>query len=327
MKRHTYLIDTEANARDIAESQGMRQELRSWKEKSLERIQNENMDQSLKEFHTILSWLHIDESDQLTIFESVSSQGNRHPGTCTWVTQNPQIRAWMQDKLNAPILWLSGNPGSGKSVISTQLINFLNSAKKTVLHHFCTHASAASSEYDQVLKSLLVQALRQDTEWTTYVYNDFVLQRKSATFLVLEQLLRTVLTSSSETSKTQRYLWIVLDGIDELREDLPNLQSRLLNLVKRIPEKCSGPSGIYCKVLISSRPSPTMIRVLGKRPKVLLTDQKRSLTGAIEEYSRQRLQLLDTRFEQLGIDGSELNEIGRQVAEKADGEYSILNPS
>lgn len=323
MKRHVALIDDEASAHNIAEAQRMRQELRAWKEESLESIYLENQQKSAKEFQTILSWLHLDESNQLTIFESVSSQGNRHPGTCTWVIQNTQIRAWMQDKPSAPILWLSGNPGSGKSVVSTQLINFLSVSKKIVLHHFCTYASTASAQYDQLLKSLLVQALRQDAEWTTYVYNDFVLQRKTATIPVLEQLLRTILTSSSDMSNTQRYIWMVLDGIDELREDSPNLQSRLLNLVKQFPGKGSAPSGICCKVLISSRPSPTIIRVLGKRPRVSLTDQKKLLTKAIEQFCRQRLVLLDKRLEQLGISSHELDKIGRQVAEKADGEHFI----
>lgn len=323
MKRHEELIDREANARDIAEARSMRQELRSWKEERLEEIRLEDERQSAKEYRTLLSWLNINESDQITIFESISSQGNRHPGTCAWVTQNTQIRAWLQEKPDTPILWLSGTAGSGKSVISTQLVNFIHNAKNTVLYHFCTHASTASSEYDQVLKSLLAQALRQDAEWTAHVYNDLVLKRRTATISILEQLLRTILTCSSETANKEKYLWVVLDGVDELRENSPNLQSRLLNLMKQIPGRASSTGGVCCKILISSRPSPTIIRVLGKRPKLSLTDQEKSLAKAIEEYSRQRLGLLDEMFEQLGIESHELVEIGRQIADKADGEHTF----
>lgn len=318
MKRHEDLIDQEANARNIAEARAMRQELQAWKEERLEKVRLEDERQSVKEYRTLLSWLNIDESDQVTIFESISGQGNRHPGTCMWVTQNTQIRAWLQERPNTPILWLSGTAGSGKSVISTQLVNFIKNAKKTVFHHFCTHASTASSEYDQVLKSLLAQALRQDAEWTAHVYNDLVLKRRTATISGLEDLLRTILTCSSETPN--KYLWVVLDGVDELREES---QSRLLNLMKQIPGKASASSGVCCKILISSRPSPTIIRVLGKKPRISLTDQKKPLTKAIEEYSRQRLGLLDERFQQLGIESHELDEIGRQVADKADGEHFV----
>lgn len=318
MKRHEDLIDHEANARNIAEARAMRQELQAWKEERLEKVRVEDERQSAKEYRTLLSWLNMDGSEQATIFESTSSQGNRHPGTCVWVTQNMQIRAWLQARPNTPILWLSGTAGSGKSVISTQLVNFINNAKQTVFYHFCTHVSTVSSEYDQVLKTLLAQALRQDAEWTAHVYNDLVLRRRTATISGLEDLLRTILTCSSTTPN--KYLWLVLDGVDELRAES---QSRLLNLMKQVAGKTSATSGVCCKILVSSRPSPTISRALGKRPRISLTDQKRSLTKAIEEYSRQRLGLLDERFRQLGIEWHELDEIGRQVADKADGKYTV----
>ena len=160
--------------------------------------------------------------------------------------------------------------------------------------------------------------LREDAEWASYVYNDFILKRKSATVPVLEQLLRTVLTSSFGTLNSVNYIWLVLDGVDELCE---NMQMRLLSLVKHASGRGSSTGGVCCKVLISGRSSRTIAQILGKKPKVSLTDQKPQLTKAIEEYSRQRLELLGDRFEQLGIETHEMNDIGRTIAEKADGEH------
>lgn len=48
----------------------MRQELRAWKEESLENIRTQDRQQSAKEFMTVMSWLQINESDQISIFES-----------------------------------------------------------------------------------------------------------------------------------------------------------------------------------------------------------------------------------------------------------------
>lgn len=95
------------------------------------------------------------------------------------------------------MLWLEGSAGSGKSVISTQLVNFMKNAGMTVLYHFCTYASSASSAYDQVLKTLLQQLLRQDPELTAHVYGEYVLKKRTATAQSLEQLLQMLLTSSS----------------------------------------------------------------------------------------------------------------------------------
>lgn len=71
MKRHETLIDREANARNISEATKIRKELLAWKQESLENIHAQDRQQSAKEFMTIISWLHINESDQLSIFESM----------------------------------------------------------------------------------------------------------------------------------------------------------------------------------------------------------------------------------------------------------------
>lgn len=70
MKRHESLIDQEANALDISDATKMRQELRAWKEESLENIRAQDRQQSAKEFMTVMSWLQMNESDQISIFES-----------------------------------------------------------------------------------------------------------------------------------------------------------------------------------------------------------------------------------------------------------------
>lgn len=194
-------------------------------------------------------------------------------------------------------------------------------AGKTVFHHFCTHKSAASSNYDQVLKSILQQVLREDAEWTSQVYNDFIIKNRPATVPALEQLLQTVLTSSFGTLDSVKYIWIVLDGVDELCE---SMQMRLFSLIKHIAGKSSSNAvGVCCKLLISGRSSKTIAHALGKKPKVSLTDQKPDLNKAIEVYSRQRLELLGDRFEQLGIETPAMNDIGGTIAKKADGEYSF----
>lgn len=319
MTRHESLIDQEANSRNIAEAQTMRQELRIWKKENLEKLNQLDKEQSAKEFQAILSWLQVNECDQLEIFESISGQGNKYQRTCTWTHQNPKIRSWLQQKPDTPFLWLSGIAGSGKSVISTQLIKFLRIAKMNVLCHFCTYSSAASSEYEQILKSLLEQLLRHDGDLTAHVYNDYVLKKQSTTISILENLLQILLTSLSGNLGTVQYIWIVVDGADELREDSPNLQARLLGLLKQIISKTSSSGKVVCKIMLSSRSTPTIFQALRRRPTVSLTEEKGCLSVAIQEYACQRLRSMYTRFEQLGISSNEIDDIGRQISGRADG--------
>lgn len=319
MKRHEKLIDKEAVALDISDSRDLRQELRAWKEESLDKISTLDEEQSLRDFHSILSWLRINESDQEAIFESVSSQGNKYPGTCSWTIQNAKFQAWLQRRPETPMLWLVGSAGSGKSVISTQLVNFMKNAGMTVLHHFCTFSSSASSAYDQILKTLLQQLLRQDAELTAHVYGEYVLKKRTATAQSLEQVLQMLLTSSSDDPNKSSYIWIVLDGVDELREESPNIQARLLSLMKQISSTTSARGAVVCKILISSRPSQTLLQALRKKPLVSLTEEKECLTKSIEEYASQRLREVNRKFEQLGIGSEQIEGIVRQISAKADG--------
>lgn len=320
MRRHEDLIDREANARNISEAHEMRQELYSWRQESIKKIGLQEKEQSAKEFGATQSWLRVNETDQLTIFESISAQGDKYAGTCSWALDNPKIKAWLQRSPQTQLLWLSGTAGSGKSVISTQLIRFMSTLPNTaVLYHFCTSTSTASSEYDQVLKSLLEQLLRQDVDLTAHVYHEYVLKKHLGTVSTLERLLQTLMMSSTADPHQPTHIRIVLDGVDELRDHTPNLQARLLSLMKQIASKTHASDHVACKVLISSRPSTTVSHVLRRKPILSLTEEKQCLGVAIQEYASQRLRTLQTRFQQLGLHASEIEDICRQISRKADG--------
>lgn len=302
----------------------MYRDISTWKEESLEKLRLDDKEKSAKEFRAIQSWLRVDEQDQPNIFESVAALGSRYPGTCSWVLMDSKIKSWLQQTPQTPMLWLSGTAGTGKSVISTQIVNFKKTSPDVhVLCHFCANTSPSSSEYDQVLKSLLEQLLRKDGDLAAHVYYEYVLKKHLANTSMLEQLLQNLSISASSRINNPTFVWIVLDGVDELRDHSPNVQARLLSFMKQLVSKTSASGNVVCKVLISSRPSTTLSHVLRRMPTISLTEEKNSLEKAIQEYASQRLRSLHTRFQQLGMDDGELNTIGLQISQKADGKYSV----
>lgn len=324
MKRHEDLIDREANAHNISEAYQMRQELYAWREESKERLLLQDKEQSAKEFQAIRSWLQVNEAEQPTILESVSEQGNlRYQGTCEWIFNNAKIKAWLRQPSQTQILWLSGTAGSGKSVISTQLIQSMKSSPNlTVLYHLCTQASMTSCTYDQILKSLLEQLLRQDADLTAHVYYEYVLKKHLPTVSAIEQLLRTLLMSYSADPNQSTDIRIVLDGVDELPDHSPNSQAHLLRFMKQLASHQRVTDNTACKILISSRPSTTVVHELRRNRTISLTEEKECLQLAIQNYALQRLKTLHRRFQQLGIDASEIEDISQQISEKADGKLT-----
>ncbi|KAH6867418.1 chromatin remodelling complex Rsc7/Swp82 subunit-domain-containing protein [Thelonectria olida] len=317
MERHETLIDLEANARNIAESRKMHQDIRDWREEQLNDVACFEEEQAANQYQSIVSWLKVDELDQLAIFDSISAEGVKYPGTCSWVLKNPKVSNWLQSKPDVPILWLQGTPGSGKSVISTQLVNFIR-ANSFVIHHFCTYSHESSTKYEQILRLLLLQLLRRDGELCAHVYKQCVLGKKPPTLSALEQLVQTLFGSMSNEPNKTKYVWIVLDGLDECEKDK---QARVVNLMNQISSKSSSSGGTVCKVLISSRVSPTSSTRLRKRQTISLTDERENLEAAIRQYASKRLHSLRQKLGQLHIDPGEMGEIEQGIAKKADGMF------
>ncbi|KAH0531370.1 hypothetical protein TsFJ059_000210 [Trichoderma semiorbis] len=318
MKRHEALIDREANARNIAESKEMRQDIRRWREQSLEQVSSLDGEEAAKQYQSIISWLNMDESDQLAISESISAEGRKHPGTCSWVLKNPKISSWLQSKPDTSVLWLQGTPGSGKSVMSTQLVNFMQASNMFVIHHFCTYLYTSSTTYEQILKSLLMQLLRKDGDLVAHVYEEFVLGKKSPTVPALERLLQLLFKSISNEPSKAEYVWIILDGLDECELEK---QARVVSLMNQVASDRSSSGNTTCKVLISSRTSSILSNCLRKKQTISLSDEKDSLEEAIRQYASQRLQSLEQNFHQLQISPGEVDNIERGIAKKADGMF------
>ncbi|KAH8803560.1 hypothetical protein F5884DRAFT_904077 [Xylogone sp. PMI_703] len=310
MKRHESLIDLEANARNIAD-------IRSWKEKSLEEIHIIEEEQSTRQYQSIVSFLKMDESDQLAIFESISAEGLKHPGTCGWLLQNSKIRAWLQRKPDMPMLWLQGTAGSGKSVISTQLVNYMQAGSMSVIHHFCSYSYSMSTLHEQILRSLLLQLLRKDGDLVAHVYQEFVVEKKAPKVPALEKLLQLLFKSMSCGTSQAEYIWIILDGLDECEMER---QARVVSLMNQIASQSTSGGAVY-KVLISSRTSPVLSHSLRKVQRVSLSDEKEHVETAIRQYASQRLHSFEQKFRQLHIGPNEMDDIQGEIAKRADGMF------
>ncbi|KAG8668043.1 hypothetical protein FPOAC1_007404 [Fusarium poae] len=317
LKQHGTLIDLEANAHNISQAKKMRDDIRKWREESENRLRQEDNEQCARQYGSIVSWLTVNDVDQLAIVDSITSEVEKYQGTCGWLLKNKSIRSWADAKPNTPALWLKGAAGTGKSVMCTQLINFLKETR-FVICHFCTYLYAASTMYEQILKSLLVQILRRDADLAAHVYKTCVMERKSPTTPVLENMLQELFASmSSEPSKAE-YVWVIIDGLDECDSDK---QQRLVRLINRLTSKPVVAGSTGCKVLISSRAPSAPLERLMRKQVISLNEEKSVLNEAVCQYVGQRLTLMDTKLRQLNVQRAEVAEIQDMIVTKSDGMF------
>ncbi|KAI0182868.1 hypothetical protein EV127DRAFT_457871 [Xylaria flabelliformis] len=246
MKRHERLIGKEANARNIAEAQEMRQEIRQWRQENLEQIERLEREEAEKQYHSIASWLKVDDSEQQEIFNALHSEGQNYPGTCDWALRNKHVQLFFKKKPITQTLWLHGVPGAGKSVLSAELANFAEAAGLNVIRFFCSR-SYRSNTYQRILGSLFLQLVRKDGELIANVYRESVLGKPPPSSAALEKLFREILRSFSGSTSRDEYIYVFIDGmflyarliLDYLANNIFIRGAQIISAVNSLPDKLS----------------------------------------------------------------------------------------
>ncbi|PWW74076.1 hypothetical protein C7212DRAFT_359331 [Tuber magnatum] len=94
-------------------------------------------------------------------------------GTCAWVTEHPKYREWFENKTSG-VLWLSGDPGCGKSVIASFLIAHLKAqTDATVCYFFFKDDSEEQRSAPSALCAVLHQLFFQNKSLHVYAQEAF----------------------------------------------------------------------------------------------------------------------------------------------------------
>ena len=164
-----------------------------------------------------------------------SLQGKRLEGSCQWVTQQTWFMHWQQGRLESQsdIIWLNGPPGTGKSVISTFIIDQIRQSGHSCYYYFFKSSDASKRSLERCLLSIAYQI-----SLTERAVRDRLLKLHDTQFHLLgtELLLlwqKVFVASILPIYEVERLpLFLVLDGLDEA-EDSHSIFS-LLNTLRHL---------------------------------------------------------------------------------------------
>ena len=101
---------------------------------------------------------------------------SRVPGTGDWIRGEDIFQKWINKDI--PILWISGNPGAGKSYVASNIISFLRDQNPQGVHH-TPHVSVAyffikddnpkTRSFHQAIRDLAYQISQNDPVYAKYV--------------------------------------------------------------------------------------------------------------------------------------------------------------
>ncbi|KAN0077783.1 nucleoside phosphorylase [Elaphomyces granulatus] len=98
-------------------------------------------------------------------------KGDCAPGTCEWILETEELEKWLRPttntECNGNILWLYGNPGTGKSTMAITITEKLANqhpfvcGDKTLVYFFCDSSSEDRRTVIGILRGLLYQLIKQ----------------------------------------------------------------------------------------------------------------------------------------------------------------------
>ncbi|RSM04951.1 hypothetical protein CDV31_009832 [Fusarium ambrosium] len=173
---------------------------------------------------------------------------NSHPqrieGTCEWFTSHPRFHLW-RDSEPCSLLWVTGEPGCGKSVLSRYLADEV--LRNLSLCYFFFNADV---EGQNTAEDALCCILRQLLEQRPQLLSDRILQLLEddgdRVRGCIRRLWRILISAASKNTASQ--IVCILDGLDECQEQSRRLLVETLNSFFD-----EGHTTPRLKVLITSR--------------------------------------------------------------------------
>ncbi|KAL8673531.1 MAG: hypothetical protein Q9168_002058 [Polycauliona sp. 1 TL-2023] len=143
---------------------------------------------------------------------------DRHDGTGLWLFDLPEMSTWLQKENPNAALWVYGIPGSGKTTLSTLLVDeFLHHKRSRsvgVAYFYIRHDDKNTHSLSNLLGSLISQLARQKTEALASLmecYADYNTQESPVALPSDKELLQKFRDLSSHFTAT----YIMIDGLDE----------------------------------------------------------------------------------------------------------------
>ncbi|KAJ3959634.1 hypothetical protein N0V92_003725 [Colletotrichum tropicale] len=244
MRTETYLRDT-TTARDIARCSKEMVAIQTNEYTTVHKLKDSERD-CLK----LLSGAGgAYESQRLSIETPVQ-------GTCHWFLNHKAFTSWLRDASSA-LLWVTANPGCGKTVLSRFLVDVLSrqSSEATICYFFFKAGEEGRHHAHQALCAILhnvfkVHAKAIESAMKEYSSND------AKNFTQNIEALWDSLCEASDSLPNKQII-VIIDALDECSEHSRN---RLIDLLVSTFPQMIGSRKLLgrLKIIVTSRPWPSI---------------------------------------------------------------------
>ncbi|KAK6082031.1 zinc finger protein [Seiridium cupressi] len=290
--RFSSIIRTIALRRSLIESQATPSQIeedRRTVQQSRKSESHEFDEQNLRQIRDVYNWLRSTnvEIDQITFIKARAD----YPGTGQWLLENMLFKEWFDPRFPTipPLLWLSGIPGAGKTILASFVVEKARELHPTpaVLYFYCKHDNPERDNFLALGRSLLAQFLKHDIG----LLPSFCQKSCHSGEMVLSSsaLVEELLDLAFGNCKSA---YIILDGLDECPRDQRKIITQWFRkLIENLPS--NEPERLRC-LFVSQDDGPARKDFAGLASiKIRAEDNQHD----VEEHSRVEADLLASLVE------------------------------
>ncbi|PVH75487.1 hypothetical protein DL98DRAFT_466362 [Cadophora sp. DSE1049] len=276
-----------------------------------EEIRTKLENEDLKRKQAIYTWLKaVNMQNEQDYFAKIRKE---YPSTGHWLLGQTAFNEWFDPQFATlpPLLWLHGNPGAGKTILASMVVE---EAKKlsptpTILFFYCKQDEGDRDNFISMARTLLSQLLMQNPSLLDYIYNKCC--NSGEAFLSSRVIIEEILSFSLENCNSA---YIVLDGLDECcsRDERRNIVEFFRNLIENLDP---DPDRLHC--LFVSRKDSARKDFYGLAN---IEVGREFNEDDIDAFSQVQSQKLGAK---LGISGIRLQEIVNFVSAFAEGIFLV----
>lgn len=250
-----------------------------------------------------------------------TAKGEKVSGTCEWIVAQAQYTLWTSGSC-PQLLWLSGGPGIGKTMISIFLVEELtqlveqSSQRMTLTYFFCDDKYERRRTATTILRVLLLQILQQRPILFKHMEPDFLVFG-SDLFTNFYSLWR-IFSTMTEDEEAGDILCII-DALDECEPD--SRRSFLTNLERLFNSQKNTKTRV--RFLVTSRRLSEIEESLASIPAMrnLQIDSAR-INGDLHKFINTRVDELSRRK---GYNADLQETIKRTLMQKAEGTFLYVS--
>lgn len=249
------------------------------------------------------------------------NKGRRVAGTCQWIKYNKDYVDWLRSTASSQLLWLSGDPGMGKTMLSIYLADELqrktHRSSDTFIEFYCECAERGRNTATGILRGLLFQLISKYRHLAGCIQGDFGEQGNGlfaeSSFFTLWRYFDTMIRDPKIGT-----IYCIIDALDECSQ--PSLENLVGQLKDLFTTDANASVKCKLKLIVVSRERPDILPTqLSSFTRISLGpkaagDVSHALQGDIERFIKSKVDDLSKDWKYPSALRSHVRETFRQRA-------------